>query len=68
MNSFKFWSGTVQKNLSLSFTSEPLPIDSVMDILLLVAVTVYEVNPVQLTLLQLAKLLGQESVETLVYK
>lgn len=48
--------------------SEPLPIDSVMDILMLVAMTVYEVNPLQLTLLQLAKLLGQDSIETLVYK
>ena len=48
--------------------SEPLPIDSVMDILMLVSMTVYEVNPLQLTLLQLAKLLGQDSIETLVYK
>ena len=39
-----------------------------MDILLFVAVTVYRVNPLQLTALQLAKLLGQNSIETIVYK
>jgi len=48
--------------------SDPVHMESVLDLLVFVAVTVYHVNPYQLSALMLAKLLGQDTVEALVYK
>ncbi|XP_064382621.1 sorting nexin-14-like [Halichondria panicea] len=42
-------------------------IDSLMDLVVMLATNVYQVNPLQLTTLMLVKLLGQESIESVVY-
>ena len=46
----------------------PVQIDSLMDLVVFVATNVYQVTDVQLATLMLVKLLGQESIESLVYK
>ncbi len=43
-------------------------IGCMLDLLLLVAVSVYHVSPVQLTVLMLTKLLAQDTVEALAYR
>lgn len=50
------------------FLPEPVQMESVLDLLVFVAVTVYKVTPLQLTSLMLSKLLAQDTVEALVYK
>lgn len=42
--------------------------ERVMDLLVFVAVSIYQVTPVQLTALMLTKLLAQETIETIAYE
>ena len=47
---------------------EPVHMKRVMDLLLFVAQAVYHTSPLQLTVLMMAKMLAEETVETLAHQ
>lgn len=55
-------------------TSPPLPcavpvqIESLVDLLVMIATNVYQASPAQLTALMLLKMLGQDTIDSLIYK
>ena len=64
-------SGEFHHSIFLFSTVPPggaVDITCVLDLLLLVAVSVYHISPLQLTSLMLAKLLAQNTVDTLAYR
>lgn len=47
---------------------EPVNMRCIMDLVLFLAQSVYHASPLQLTVLMMAKLLGEDTVETLAHR